>query len=345
MSEEKRKAVRQEAGNLRQVASETKNASLRAAHEAIQELQKTIAEVEADFARQDFSQMSEEKVEEVRRGFEHRIEEVGRKNTETLGKVRDMLAAIAENLQQGMDISQIEMMEAMDEEIQTLREQSDADAELVQLGLAVAVINHEFEAAIKGIRKTLRELHSWARVNEDIVPLYQDIRNNFDHLDGHLNLFTPLQRRLYRNPIAIKGSEIHHYIKTLFDVRLKRHNVTLRPTERFLSSKIHGFPSTIYPVFVNVIDNALFWLRDVVGEREISLDADQGAFLISNNGPGISQRDYEAIFEQGFSRKPGGRGLGLFISRKALRKEGMDIKIKRTDNKKGVTFNIEWPHE
>lgn len=345
LAEEKRKTVRQEAGSLRQAASETKNASLRAAHEAIQELQNTIAEVEADFARQDFSQMSEERVEEVRRNFEHRIEQVGRKNTETLGKVRDMLAAIAENLEQGMDISQIEMMEAMDEELQTLREQSDSDAELVQLGLAVAVINHEFEAAIKGIRKTLRELHSWARVNEDIVPLYQDIRNNFDHLDGHLNLFTPLQRRLYRNPIVIKGSDIYHYVKTLFDVRLKRHSINLIATDAFLSSQVHGYPSTIYPVFVNVIDNALFWLSDISGKREVTLDADETSFLIGNNGPGIPDRDYEAIFEQGFSRKPSGRGLGLFISRKALRKEGMDISIKPSDSKQGVTFRIEWSHE
>ncbi len=109
-----------------------------------------------------------------------------------------MLTSISENLEKTADIEHLDVVEAMDKELQNLREQADTDAELVQLGLAVAVINHEFEAAIKGIRHKLRELGSWARANDDLVPLYQDIRTNFDHLDAHLNLFTPLQRRLQR---------------------------------------------------------------------------------------------------------------------------------------------------
>lgn len=215
----------------------------------------------------------------------------------------------------------------MDKELQNLREQADTDAELVQLGLAVAVINHEFEAAIKGIRHKLRELGSWARANDDLVPLYQDIRTNFDHLDAHLNLFTPLQRRLQRKKTGIKGSEINHYVRTLFSVRFKRHDIQLEVTQDFLDSEVPGFPSTIYPVFVNIIDNAVFWLKGIQDKRIISLDFESDAYWISNNGPTIHNRDKEAIFEQGFSRKPGGRGLGLFISQKALRKEGMELSI------------------
>ena len=220
------------------------------------------------------------------------------------------------------------------------------DAELVQLGLAVAVINHEFEAAIKGIRRKLRELGSWARANDDLVPLYQDIRTNFDHLDAHLNLFTPLQRRLQRTRILIKGSDINHYVRTLFSVRLKRHDIEMDVTQDFLDSQIPGFPSTTYPVFVNIIDNAIFWLKDVQGNKNITLDFSNNAYRITNNGPAIHKRDAEAIFEQGFSRKPGGRGLGLFISRKALRKEGMDLNILRSGSEdKGVIFELSCPEE
>ena len=233
------------------------------------------------------------------------------------------------------------MIEAMDKELQELKEQADTDAELVQLGLAVAVINHEFEAAIKGIRSKLRELGSWARANEDLVPLYQDIRTNFDHLDAHLNLFTPLQRRLQRKRTHIRGSEINHYIRTLFSVRFKRHDIELVVSQRFLDSSVPAFPSTIYPVFVNIIDNAVFWLKDIQGLRTINLDFENNAYRIGNNGPSIHTRDFAAIFEQGFSRKPGGRGLGLFISRKALRKEGMDLDLLPAQNEEaGVTFEI-----
>ena len=96
-------------------------------------------------------------------------------------------------------------------------------------------------------------------------------------------------------------------------------------------------------MFVNIIDNALFWLKDVVDSRLIELDADNDGYLISNTGPSINQRDYTAIFEQGFTRKPGGRGLGLFISRKALRREGMDVEVLTCSGKRGVTMKLKWP--
>jgi signal transduction histidine kinase len=233
-------------------------------------------------------------------------------------------------------------LEAIEGDLEGLREQSDSDAELVQLGLAVAIINHEFEASIKSIRGSLRQLHQWARHNDEIAPLYSDIRASFDHLDGHLNLFTPLQRRLYRRPIEVKGSDIYHYLTTLFESRMTRHKVTIQATEAFLKAKMTGYPSSIYPVFVNIADNAIHWLKNRETDRAIVLDSEGQSFSVSNNGTSVHKRDVEGMFEQGFSRKPGGRGLGLFISRKALRREGMDLMYCPNLKDGLVTFKITW---
>ena len=342
-AETEKKIVSKEAGQVKSSANDTRSAALKFARDAIHEMQETITNVEAEFAHKDLAGLSDDDIEYLRNNFEGKIESVGRKNTETLSKVRDMLTAISSNLEQGFDVAESDIVEAMDQELQELREQTDADSELVQLGLAVAVINHEFEAAIKGVRRSLKELRPWADANNELLSLYQDIRNNFDHLDGHLNLFTPLQRRLYRKAIPIKGKDINHYIRTLFEVRLNRHEIKLEVTDKFIFSEIEGFPSTVYPVFVNILDNAIFWLKDTKEKKSIRLDAEDGAFLISNNGPSIHKRDYAVIFEQGFTRKPGGRGLGLFISKKALRKEGMDIEVVPGYEKYGVTMKIKWP--
>ena len=342
-AEEKRKLVSQEAGQLRHSANDARSAAVRFARDAIRELKETISDVELEFAHKDLAGLSERDIETVRENFEGRIESVGKKNTETLSKVRDMLTAVSTNLEQGLEVAESDIVEAMDQELQELREQTDADAELVQLGLAVAVINHEFDAAIKGVRRSLRELRPWASSNEELAGLYQEIRNNFDHLDGHLNLFTPLQRRLYRKAIPIRGGDINQYVRTLFEVRLKRHHINMVATNAFVDAEIVAFPSTIYPVFVNVLDNAIFWLTNIKSDKSITLDVTDDAFLISNNGPAVHKRDFEAIFEQGFTRKPGGRGLGLFISRKALHKEGMDIEVIPNNNKHGVTMKLKWP--
>ncbi len=343
VADEQSALIRTEATALKKSTGDARQAAVNITRTALKELRDAIEEVKEDLAHSDLSDLQPEQIEEIRSKYEQRIDAVASRNTETLGSVRELLAGIAEGLEQSIEINHLDMAEAMETEIQSLREQVDTDEELVQLGLAVAVINHEFDAAIKMIRKQLRELRSWAKANDDLLPIYQEIRTNFDHLDAHLNLFTPLQRRLYRKRIAIRGKEIVHYIRTLFSVRLERHHIRLEATQEFLDSTLQSYPSTIYPVFVNLIDNFVFWLKDKPGERRISLDCTNTVYHIENNGPPISKRDVESIFEQGFSRKPHGRGLGLYISRRVLNKESMTLSLDPELNPNdGVRFNLSW---
>ena len=60
--------------------------------------------------------------------------------------------------------------------------------------------------------------------------------------------------------------------------------------------------------------------------------------MVSDSGPGVGIRDREAIFESGFSRKPGGRGMGLSIGRDGLRRVGFDLRL--IDGGKGAAFGI-----
>ena len=102
-----------------------------------------------------------------------------------------------------------------------------------------------------------------------------------------------------------------------------------------------GFPSSFYPVFVNLVDNAIFWLSQQNPERGarcLTLDEEGGTLLVADTGPGIDIRDREAIFEFGFSRKPGGRGMGLHIGRETLRRVGFDLRL--IDSDEGATFGI-----
>ena len=335
--------VREETSALDSTTKSARKASVATTRSALRELRDVIEEVKDDLAHKDLASLRPEQIEDLRHEYERRIDEVATRNSERLSGIRELLAGITEGIEHHVDVSQLDMAEAMETELQSLQEQADADEELVQLGLAVAVINHEFQAAIKMIREQLRELRSWAQANDDLLPIYREIRANFDHLDAHLNLFTPLQRRLYRDRVDIKGAEIAHYVRALFSVRLERHHIRLEATEAFLESRLHSYPSTIYPVFVNLIDNFVFWLDGNPGERFISLDCVGNAYHVENNGPPIQKRDSEAIFEQGFSRKPHGRGLGLFISRRVLKKEGMSLSLDQERNPQaGVRFILSW---
>ena len=120
----------------------------------------------------------------------------------------------------------------------------------------------------------------------------------------------------------------------------ERHHITFDCSQAFAKNIIVGFPSTFYPVFTNIVDNAIFWLRDQPMPRRILLDADKTGIYISNNGPSIDIRDQQRIFELGFTRKPLGRGMGLYISKQVLNKVGYDITVDQSRLEKGVTFKI-----
>ncbi len=92
---------------------------------------------------------------------------------------------------------------------------------------------------------------------------------------------------------------------------------------------------------MNVVDNAIHWITTVPGgDREILLDADKDAFLISNSGPGIPLRLADRIFEFGATEKPGGRGMGLFIARQALRSNGMNLTLRKAGENVRPQFAI-----
>ena len=229
---------------------------------------------------------------------------------------------------------------SLEEEVLSLREQTEADLELAQLGMAIQVINHEFEATIRSVRQSLRELRAWADANGDLQDLYGRMRASFDHLDGYLTLFTPLQRRLYRKIVRITGAKITTFLDELFQERLRRHKVELQSTAAFRRHSFTGYPSTFYPVFVNLVDNALFWVGQRGEPRWIRLNWDGDAMTVSDSGPGIPIRDRDAIFEFGFSRKPGGRGMGLSIARDVLARDGFQLTLADASSDHGAEFQI-----
>ena len=321
--------VRTEADNVASEAREVAGISLKAVEN---ELRAVISE----FQQLDDAEMSDEKFVESRDELELRILTITEEKKELLRSILEQLRAI--------DItgktSTTEQLMAIEQRNLSLEEKYEADAQLAQLGMAIEIINHEFSGTIRSVRNGLRKLKAWADVNEGLGDLYDSIQVSFDHLDGYLTLFTPLQHRLYRKAVAISGSEIFDFLAELFRARLERHNVSLTATKTFAKARVVGFPSSFYPVFVNLVDNSIFWLsqQNPQRERSIRLDEQAGCLLVANTGPGVSVRDRESIFEFGFSRKPGGRGMGLHIGRESLRRIGFDLKF--IDGDGGAKFGI-----
>ena len=340
IQEERQQMLKQAVQQTRATADDTRNAVFDVTQRAVQDFDNAYRRIETDLGRINLDQLDEAAIERQRHQWEEQLLEIEQRHRGSLEAARDMLALLAENLKASGGAESAETMAAMDERMMALEEQADEDFEMVQLGLAVAIINHEFGAAIRNVRSNIQELGFISRGSKAIRPLYDSIRSNFEHLDGHLGLFTPLQRRLHRKASRITGKAIHGYVLDLFSNRLERHAVEVACTESFMAATVECYPSTIYPVFINLVDNAIYWLKTISGPRKIVFEAEEGAFIVANNGPQVPDRDVAGLFERGFTRKPGGRGLGLFIARKALKKEEMDIILDTPPPGFNVAFRI-----
>ena len=345
MAEVGLKAARTEVGVREEDARARLNATVdrvrNAIKEATSDFENTLDGIAQRLRNADLSELTDAEMAGMKSEIDAEIDAVVFEKSELLTVIARQLDTVTFTPDaSGEVITRIDVSEAMEEELLALQKRAETDLEYVQLGIAIEIIGHEFRSSVLSLRQNIRLFRAWADVNEQLAKVYNEIRLNFEHLDSYLNLFTPLHKRLYRTAIEIKCSEISKYLSELFRSRLERHQVELEATDAFLGRRLRGYPSSFYPVFVCLIDNAIHWLKDRPSPRVIRLDAIDETIVVSDNGPGIEVQDREVIFELGFTRKRGGRGYGLYISRSVLGEAGYEINVAEPFDGHGATFII-----
>ena len=339
LAQQAKRETKDHSSSVRQVADRVSREVRGVTSECIREVEQELRTVVSEFQRTDAADLTDEDFVKSRNILESRILKV----TEDKSNLLESLLVQLEAIDLSGDSSTLDQLVAIEQRNLLLEDEAEVDLQLAQLGMAVEIINHEFGATVRSLRNNLRRLKAWADVNKDLEDLYRNIRASFDHLDGYLTLFTPLQRRLYRKAVDIRGSDIYEFLGDLFQERFARHNIAFVRAKAFSNSRTKGFPSSFYPVFVNLVDNAIYWLsqQNTSQERQIKLDTADGSLLISDTGPGVDSRDSEDVFEFGFTRKPGGRGMGLHISRQTLRRVGYRLLLMGGSEGNGATFSIQ----
>ena len=290
-------------------------------------IEKTFSEIE----RKDISELSDTDIEQLQLKFEQELEGAATRELSAIESIRDQLGMVSDALINKESIA--EVTSALEEQTESFKDQLDMYAEMAQIGTAVGIVQHEFSTAFKMMENYIKQLRGWAATNPQLNEIYSHIRLNFEHLDEYMKAFAPFNRRMHRRKIDIPGQELRYYLENLFEDRMKRHHVTLRGTRTFDNFRISAYPSTIYPCFMNLVDNAIYWLtkdadgmaRVEKGKKEIRLDADENGMFVTDSGPGVEARIAERIFEFGYSKKKGGRGMGLYVSREILRRDGLDL--------------------
>lgn len=106
-------------------------------------------------------------------------------------------------------------------------------------------------------------------------------------------------------------------------------------------TRVVGDAGKLRQVLTNLLGNAMKFARSKVVFSVSQDKFDQFAFVVADDGPGISNEEQKSIFEPFHQAsagiKAGGTGLGLSISRKLVSLMGGDLKVK-SDPDGGTKF-------
>lgn len=222
-----------------------------------------------------------------------------------------------------------------------LQEEVDRLNALAQLGITVEIIGHELNALQADANRSL------SQVENQIVDKSsaEDLRHAYGALVDRLKFLSPLKLSGEAVRDWISGGEIEAYCTQFFGERLNWVKFTV--SEEFRSIRLYDQKSKIFPVFVNLLNNSLYWVKQAdQAEPEIKLDVVGDHVVVSDNGTGVYSDDIKDLFTLFFTKRTnGGRGVGLYLCRRNLASSGHKIFYgvdKQFELLSGANFVIEF---
>jgi signal transduction histidine kinase len=209
------------------------------------------------------------------------------------------------------------------DQLDDLRQQLERLHALAQLGITVEIIGHEIEGFELSISQGLKEFPAEVRS----TAAFGAVRTAHEALADRLRFLSPLKLSGPTFRTTLSGAAIFDYVTRFFGDRLGGDGPSLEATPRFLAFSVYEQPARVFPVFTNLVNNSLYWVRQQGGAPgHILFDAVAGRVAVADDGPGVEPDDLKHLFTLFFTRKVrGGRGVGLYLCRANLAAGGHTI--------------------
>ncbi|QOL82791.1 ATP-binding protein [Pseudooceanicola spongiae] len=228
------------------------------------------------------------------------------------------------------------------EELAEARVELERLNSLAQLGIAVEITGHDLQDFDDIIASGLRALPSELSQTKAV----RDITLGYEGLTDQLRYLSPLRLSGIKIERWITGAEIQDYIHDFFAPSFKKNQIDFRATEIFRGFRVFDQPSRLFPVFINLVNNSIYWVgTSRSAERTILFDVNSEKIVVADSGPGVATEDIENLFKLFFTRKiQGGRGVGLYLAKANLVSGGHSISYARDDSNQllaGANFVID----
>lgn len=233
---------------------------------------------------------------------------------------------------------------------------AETTEDLAGVGLSVETASHDIMAimgkammSIDGLIKSV--MHGIMDKDKSLNEL-QSLRGMLSFIEAQLKDIQLLFRSSKQRRKNIKVKEIVEKVERIYKRILVKENINLE-------IKVIGSPlvakttdAVLLQLLLNLFDNSVYWLQQTSNSEkkiQITLNGDKGEMIFSDNGPGVDKEDRPYIFEPFYSGKgEDGRGLGLYIARQLLERNGYSIDLGELKSEKilsGANFFISFVEE
>lgn len=225
----------------------------------------------------------------------------------------------------------------------SLKKQVEQVNSLAQLGITVEIIGHEIEGFDMTIERGLNNLQG-SDLNQTQERYLNSVIQAHQSLSDSWRFLSPLKLSGEKVRTLISGDDIYNYVCHFFKNKLEMNKISFVQSESFKTISLYEQPSKIFPVFINLVNNSRYWVKETELNRTIKLDFVDGLVYVSDNGPGVDIDDIESLFSIFFTKKQrGGRGVGLYLCKQNLSSGGHQIFYENDSSKKvlsGANFVI-----
>jgi len=221
----------------------------------------------------------------------------------------------------------------------------------------LANMSHEIRTPLAGILGYAEMVVLYCNSDEERKAYMEKIRRCSDTLTELINDILDLSKvesgvlKVESIPIGVV-SEIETVVNLLQN-KASEKNLALEVSyERPLPEKIHSDPTRLRQILLNLLGNAIKFTEKGKVVLRIYLDKSQEktvCFEVKDSGCGLTPEEQARLFQpfvqadSSTTRKYGGTGLGLALSRRLARALGGDLILAESTPEKGSTFLFKVP--
>lgn len=231
-----------------------------------------------------------------------------------------------------------------------LQERMETVEDLAGLGMAVEKASHDALTILARMRINIKDFTKKARKknyeDNELLFLLNELDENLNFVYDEMQLIQPLFKNQRKNVKDISLIESIHKVVKYF-----RREIDGKIDIQIIEDKdiiINTNQGLILQCLINIVDNAVYWLSKTGSKNKaitFKINTINNSLIIADNGSGIRSDIVPVIFNEFFSLKSDGRGLGLYIVREILLRINAEISLVQEEKDKllsGANFFIQF---